>query len=80
MDSKALIGTQVRELRLAAGLSQEELAELADVHRTYVGSVERGESNSTVESLKKLAVGLKVPLVRLFDKCTTVPKRLLGAV
>jgi len=75
MNSKALIGSRVRELRLAAGLSQEKLAERADVHRTYVGSVERGESNSTLENLEKLARGLRVPLVKLFEKCTAVPKR-----
>lgn len=73
MDSKTLIGSQVRDLRLAVGLSQEKLGELADLHRTTIGAVERGEINSTVENLEKIAYGLKVPLIRLFEKCITVP-------
>jgi ribosome-binding protein aMBF1 (putative translation factor) len=50
----------VREARLRLGLSQEELAEAANLHRTFVGSVERSERNITLESLEKLALGLRV--------------------
>jgi len=66
-----MLGSQVRYLRLAAGLSQEQLAELAGVHRTFIGTVERGESNITLQSVAKLARGLKVPIIRLFEKFPT---------
>ena len=78
MDSKALIGGQVRELREGADLSQEQLGALAGVHRTSIGAVERGECNSTIESLEKIAYALRVPLLKLFEKCVTVPKRPRG--
>jgi transcriptional regulator with XRE-family HTH domain len=58
-------GQKVRELRMQRGLSQEKLAELARVHRTYVGMIERGEKNITLSNIHKLAVALKVPLNEL---------------
>lgn len=51
-------GTKVRVLREAAGLSQEALAERAHLHRTYVGSLERGERNVAVLNLWMLAAAL----------------------
>ena len=45
----------LRKARLAAKLSQEDLAELADLHRTYVGSVERGERNLSIDNMERLA-------------------------
>lgn len=54
----ALLGRNLRRLRLAAGLSQEDLAERAGLHRTYVSSVERGNRNLTLESIYSLAAAL----------------------
>lgn len=54
------VGEAIRRIREEKGLSQEELANRAGIHRTYVGGVERGERNPTVESLKKIADGLGV--------------------
>jgi transcriptional regulator with XRE-family HTH domain len=54
-------GAAVRRLRTARGLSQEGLAELAGVHRTYVGGIERGERNVSLLSIDRLAVALSVP-------------------
>lgn len=51
-------GERLRALRLAAGLTQEKLAERADVHATYVGQLERGEKNATIESVCRLARAL----------------------
>lgn len=60
-------GAKLRLIREAKGLSQEELAELAGLHRTYVGSVERGERNPTLLILLKLASALEVPLSTLVE-------------
>ena len=58
-------GAQVRRLREARGLSQEELAESAGAHRNYVGGVERGEYNLSLISMAKIANGLGVRVVDL---------------
>jgi transcriptional regulator with XRE-family HTH domain len=58
-------GQRVRDERLRAELSQERLAELAGLHRTYIGSVERGERNLAVGNCYALADALDVPLTTL---------------
>jgi transcriptional regulator with XRE-family HTH domain len=57
---KALFGKRLRELRTSKGLSQEGLADLAGLDRTYVSSCERGERNLTIVSVSKLATALGV--------------------
>lgn len=52
------LGRTIRTLRLKQGLSQEEYAERAEVHRNYVGLIERGERTPTLSNLVKLAKGL----------------------
>jgi len=61
-------GHSVRELRTKIGLSQERLAEIAGVHRTYVGAVERGEKNISLLNIQKVAKALKVKIKDLFEK------------
>jgi len=61
------LGENVRRHRLAKGLSQERLAELTGLHRTYVGGVERGERNISVLNLARLAKALGVSLSNLTD-------------
>lgn len=60
-----LVAVNLRRIRQAAGLSQEELAAKCGVHRTYVGSVERGERNITLDTLEKLARALEVEPLEL---------------
>ena len=60
-------GNKVRERRAALGLSQEELASRAGVHRTYVGMIERAEKNITLENIQKIAKALEIPLEKLMD-------------
>jgi transcriptional regulator with XRE-family HTH domain len=58
-------GNKVRERRLKLGLSQEELASRAGVHRTYIGMIERAEKNITLENIEKIAKALEISLDNL---------------
>jgi transcriptional regulator with XRE-family HTH domain len=61
-------GERLRAVRQKKGISQEKLAELAGLHRTYVSSVERGERNISLLNIEKLAVALEVPMARLMPE------------
>ena len=61
------IGKRIRNYRTSQKMSQEELAEKCDLHPTYIGQVERGEKNATLESISKIANGLSVSLSTLFE-------------
>jgi len=61
MDLRRLLGQNVRRIREGAGLSQEQLAFEAGLHRTYVSGVERGVRNPTILIVERLAKTLKVP-------------------
>jgi len=58
-------GEKVREIRISQNLSQEQLANLADVHRTYIGMVERAEKNITLVNIEKIANALNVNITEL---------------
>ncbi len=60
-------GKRLKELRLARGLSQEELAFRVGVHRTYLGGIERGERNPSLRNLAAIAKGLGISLSELFS-------------
>jgi transcriptional regulator with XRE-family HTH domain len=57
---------KVRSLRLDRGWSQEELARRADLHRTYIGAIERNERNVSLINVEKIAKALKVDIKDLF--------------
>jgi transcriptional regulator with XRE-family HTH domain len=57
---RILFGRRLRELRLQRGISQEKLAEMADLHRNYVGVLERGLQSASLDAICKLAKALKV--------------------
>ena len=63
--ARQVFASNLRRLRETRGLSQEGLASLAKLHRTYVGSVERGERNISIDNMEKLAAALRVPLAEL---------------
>lgn len=60
-----IIAANVKIFRMAKNISQEKLAELADVHRNYIGHVERAERNMTIDSIEKLAMALNVTVIDL---------------
>ena len=65
---KHRLGKTVRRLRLAAGFSQEAFADHIGVHRTYMGTVERGEVNLTLENIEKIAIGLRLTVWQLLKE------------
>jgi len=66
MDIKIVVGKRVKELRNKLGISQEELADLASLDRTYITSVECGRRNISIVNIEKLAIALKVTLAEFF--------------
>ena len=65
LSARLIFARNVRKERLARALSQERLAELSGLHRTYVGSVERGERNISIDNIERLANALEVDVVDL---------------
>jgi DNA-binding XRE family transcriptional regulator len=61
------IGLNITILREQKGLTQEKLAELAGLHRAYIGQIERGEKNIGLRNLEKIAKGLNVPIKTLLE-------------
>lgn len=66
MDIRLKFGLRVKELRLEKKLSQEALANLAGIDRTYMPGIEKGQRNVSIIVIEKLAVALKVELNELF--------------
>jgi transcriptional regulator with XRE-family HTH domain len=64
------LGVRLRDLRLARNLTQADLAEQCELHRTFIGSVERGERNVSILNLRHIARMLRVPLSELLDQST----------
>jgi XRE family transcriptional regulator, regulator of sulfur utilization len=65
-DLPKIIGKRIRNYRKEKGMSQEELAHKANLHTTYIGQLERGEKNATLESVEKVANALEISLEDLF--------------
>ena len=66
--SRKLFGANVRTLRKAKGLSQEALAYACNLHRTYIGSIERGERNISIDSMERIAAVLGVEVSEMLRK------------
>lgn len=67
------LGERLRAYRTQRGWSQEEMAERADLHTTYIGQLERGEKNATIESISKVAAALNISLSKLFENISLAP-------
>lgn len=68
MDITQLFGEKARSIRKELQLSQDELADLCGLHRTYIGAVERGERNITLLNAEKIADALQVSLSKLVSR------------
>jgi transcriptional regulator with XRE-family HTH domain len=63
---REILARNIRLIRAKQGISQEELADKASLHRTYVGSIERSERNVSIDNIAKIAHALKVSIIDLF--------------
>ena len=68
IDLKTLLGMAIKTRRALLGISQEELAYRAGLHRTYISDLERGARNPSVESIEKLAAALQISVAKLFEQ------------
>ena len=66
MGIKQKFGDKLKALRIEKGLSQEKLANMAEIDRTYLPSIERGERNVSIEIIQKLATALKIEIKDFF--------------
>ena len=60
--------SNLKKYRLEAGLSQEKLAELCELHRTYISDIERGERNISLSNVERLSKALKIPASKLLEE------------
>lgn len=68
-DIKALIGKRIKKLRLDKKLSQEKLANIAGLDRTYVTQVENGKRNISIENIEKICIALEITIAYFFSDC-----------
>ncbi len=74
------VGERIRALRKAAGLSQEQLAERAELHYTYIGAVERAERNVTLDTLDRIAGGLGVAVADFFPPINATKRQQISRI
>lgn len=65
-DLLKLFGDKIKEIRITKKLSQEELAEISGLHRTYIGMVERGERNISLKNIEKLSNAFGMNIYNIF--------------
>lgn len=67
MDITRELGLRIRYYRKEKHITQEKLAEICNLHPTYIGQIERGEKNATIESIYRVAMGLNIPMSKLLE-------------
>jgi len=80
--AESILGERLRELRMERGISQEKLAELAGLHRNYVGHLERGEKTASLDVIVRLSASFDTSVTELlkpFDRSTTRAVAVLAA-
>lgn len=71
---RKLFGTNMRSLRLAKHLSQEKFADVCNLHRTYIGAVERGEVNISIDNMERIAAALGTTVADMLRTTIDNPK------
>ena len=66
MDIVKVFGSNLRKYRMQKGLSQEKLAELSGLHRTYIGDIERFQRSISLENVQRIATALEIETYKLF--------------
>ena len=66
--ARDVLAIRIRELRLEKGWSQEHLADVCELHRTYIGDIERRQRNVSIDNIEKIAQALKVPITELLSE------------
>lgn len=77
-ESRKRFGIRLRELRLAAGLTQEQLAEAAELDRTYISSTERGRRNISLDAISQIASALGISPATFFTSSELATAKKLG--
>lgn len=72
LNARARLAKNIRALRARDGLSQEALADLVGLHRTYVGSVERSERNVSLDNVEKIAGALNVDICDILSESLSI--------
>ncbi|WP_052090610.1 helix-turn-helix transcriptional regulator [Desulfosporosinus sp. HMP52] len=67
MDIKIAVGQRIKELRIIRNITQEQLAYISELDRTYINSVENGRRNISIINLEKISKGLRIHLKDFFD-------------
>jgi len=65
---RLLFAQNIRQIRQERGYSQEQLADLCDLHRTYISDIERGNRNVSIDNIEKIAEALKIPAYELLKE------------
>ena len=73
----AQLGNSLRDARLKCGLTQEKLAETANLSKKYISSIERGKSNPTYDVLRRLIIALDIPAEALFLPIISITQNIL---
>ncbi|MFH0775401.1 MAG: helix-turn-helix transcriptional regulator [bacterium] len=74
------VGENIRSLRKTSGLNQERLAEIADISPTYLGEIERGKRNCSIDGIRKICKGLGIKMERFFQLIEGEEKKPLHSV
>lgn len=75
MDITRELGLRIRYYRKEKHMTQEKLAEICNLHPTYIGQIERGEKNATIESIYRIAMGLNIPMSKLLENVEFLDNR-----
>jgi len=67
-ESRNILAKNIRARRRIKNISQEDLADIAGLHRTYIGAIERGQQNVSVDNIEKIAIALGCRVQELFDE------------